>query len=169
MSAVAVTMAQPLTPAYAKLTDEQKELLNDALNDSKTMVSESQEKLTEMLNHWHILKDNFPQLPRALQDAINKIENDGFTSKVNYTLEKLEQFEGGLKKVTETKEDLEKAIDFYERYAPDSENPFRSLEVLSNFFKDVEKMLPEEQKYEAIKSPVTFMIRNGIVLFQGWH
>ena len=166
LAAVTATMAQSHTAAYAKLTDEQKEFLNDALETSKAMASESQEKLTEMLNHWQILKDNFPQLPRELQDAINKIENEGFTAKVNYTLGKLEQFEGGLKEVIDAKEDLEKAVDFYERYAPDSENPFRSLEVLSNFFKDVETLLPKEQKYEAIKAPVSFLIRTGIGYFR---
>jgi hypothetical protein len=160
------TMAQSDTPAYAKLTDEQKELLNDALETSKTMASESKEKLTDMLNHWQILKDNFPQLPRELQDAINKVENDGFTAKVNYTLGKLNQFEDGLKEVTDAKEDLEKVIDFYGRYAPDSENPFRSLEVMSNFFNDVLKLLPKEQEYEAIKDPVTFMMRTGMRYFR---
>ncbi len=166
LAAEVSTRAQQNTPAYAKLTDEQKELLNDALETSKTMASESQEKLTEMLNHWQILKDNFPQLPRELQEVINKIENEGFSAKVNYTLGKLEQFEGGLKEVMDAKEDLEKAVDFYGRYAPDSENPFRSLEVLSNFFKDVLTLLPKEQEYEAIKDPVSFMLRIGISYFK---
>ena len=166
MSAVASTMAQSGTAAYARLTDEQKEFLNDALETSKTMASDSQEKLKEMLNHWQILKDNFPSLPRELQDAINKIESEGFTAKVSYTLGKLEQFEGGLKEVMDTKEDLEKAVDFYGRYAPDPENPFRSLEVLSNFFNEVLNYLPKEQKYEAIKNPVTFMLRYGILYFK---
>ncbi|MFZ2286238.1 MAG: carboxypeptidase-like regulatory domain-containing protein [Bacteroidales bacterium] len=152
--------------AYLQLTDEQKETLDDALSTSKNMATESQEKLTEMLNHWNILKDNFQSLPPELQDAINKVEKDGFTAKVNYTLGKLKQFEGGLKEVMDVKEDLEKAVNFYERYAPDAENPFRSLEVMSNFFKDVEKLLPKEDKYEAIKSPVTFMIRTGINYFR---
>jgi hypothetical protein len=160
------TAAQTNAPAYMQLTDEQKEKLNDALDLSKSMVTESQEKLTEMLNHWGILKDNFHRLPPQLQNAINKIEGDGFTAKVNYTLGKLKQFEGGLKEVTDVRDDLESAINLYNRYAPDDQNPFRSLEVLSNLFTDVEKLLPEEQEYEAIKSPITFMIRTGIVYFR---
>lgn len=61
---------------------------------------------------------------------------------------------------------LKKAVNFYQRYAPDDQNPFRSLEVMSNFFHDVETLLPDEQEYEAIKSPVTFMIRTGIRYFR---
>ena len=166
LSGKVAIVAQPDSPAYAKLTDEQKELLNDALETSKTMASESKEKLTEMLNHWQILKDNFPHLPGELQDAINKVENDGFTAKVTYTIGKLDQFEEGLKEVTDAKENLEKAIDFYGRYAPDSENPFRSLEVISNLFNDVLRLLPKEEEYEAIKDPVTFMMRNGMRYFR---
>jgi hypothetical protein len=130
------------------------------------MASDSQEKLTEMLNNWQILKDNFQSLPPKLQDAINEAEADGFTAKVNYTLGKLKQFEGGLKEVIDVKEDIEKAVLFYERYAPDAENPFRSLEVMGSFFRDIETLLPKEQKYEAINSPVTFMIRTGITYFR---
>ncbi|MCU0459910.1 MAG: hypothetical protein MUE37_12575 [Bacteroidales bacterium] len=91
------TAAQSTAPAYMQLTDEQKEKLNDALELSKSMVTESQEKLTEMLNHWGILKDNFHRLPPQLQDAINKIEGEGFTAKVNFTIGKLKQFEGRLR------------------------------------------------------------------------
>ncbi len=166
MSAMFPVMAQQRTPAYAKLTDEQKATLNEALSSSKDIATESQEKLTEMLNNWNILKDNFQSLPPELQDAINRAEKDGFTAKVNFTLGKLKQFEGGLKEVMDVKEDIEKAVNFYERYAPNSENPFRSLEVMSNFFKDIEKLLPKEDKYEAINSPVTFMIRTGINYFR---
>ncbi|MDX9771914.1 MAG: carboxypeptidase-like regulatory domain-containing protein [Bacteroidales bacterium] len=158
--------AQTAPPAYMKLTDDQKETLSDALSTSQSMVKESQEKLTEMLNHWGILKDNFHRLPPELQKAINEAEKNGFTAKVNYTLGKLKQFEGGLKDVADVKEDIEKAVNFYERYAPDDQNPFRSLEVMSNFFEDVEKLLPEEKEYEAIRDPVTFMIRTGIRYFK---
>ncbi len=160
------TEAQSRKAAYLNLTDEQKEDLDDALSTSQSMVKESQEKLTEMLNHWGTLKKNFHRLPVQLQNAINDAEKAGFTAKVNYTLGKLKQFEGGLKDVMDAKDDIEKAIDFYERYAPDDQNPFRSLEVMSNFFEDVEKLLPDEQEYEAIKAPVTFMIRTGIRYFK---
>ena len=60
------TAAQTNAPAYMQLTDEQKEKLNDALTESQSMVKESQEKLTEMLNHWGILKDNFHRFPPQL-------------------------------------------------------------------------------------------------------
>ncbi len=153
-------------PAFEQLTDEQKETLDDILSTSKDMTTESQEKLTEMLANWQKLKDNFHRLPPELQKAVNDAEKAGFTAKVNYTLGKLKQFEGELKEVMDFKEDVEKAVNFYQRYAPDDQNPFRSLEVMSNFFHDVETLLPDEQEYEAIKSPVTFMIRTGIRYFR---
>lgn len=152
--------------AYLQLTDEQKETLDDVLSTSKDMVTESQEKLTEMLGEWQKLKDNFHRLPEPVQKAINDAEAAGLTAKVNYTLGKLKQFEGELKDVISVKEDIEKAINFYQRYAPDDQNPFRSLEVMSNLFEDVEKLLPDEQEYEAFKAPVTFMIRTGIRYFK---
>ena len=158
--------AQSRKAAYLNLTDEQKEDLDDALATSQTMVKESQEKLTEMLGQWQKLKDRYNDLPQSLRDAIDDAEKSGLTAKINYTLGKLKQFEGGLKDVMDVKEDIEKAIDFYERYAPDDQNPFRSLEVMSNFFEDVEKLLPDEQEYEAIKAPITFMIRTGIRYFK---
>lgn len=152
--------------AYMQLTDEQKETLDDVLSTSKDMVTESQENLTKMLGEWQTLKDQFHRLPEPVQNAINDAEAAGLTAKVNYTLGKLKQFEGELKDVISVKEDIEKAINFYQRYAPDDQNPFRSLEVMSNLFEDVEKLLPDEQEYEAFKAPVTFMIRTGIRYFK---
>ena len=152
--------------AYLQITDEQKETLDDVLSTSKEMAAKSQEKLTEMLSEWQKLKDNFQRLPPQLQKAINDAEEAGLTAKINYTMGKLKQFEGELKDVIGVKEDIEKAINFYQRYAPDDQNPFRSLEVMSNFFTDVETLLPDEQEYEAIKSPVTFMVRTGIRYFR---
>ncbi|MBE0679522.1 MAG: hypothetical protein IH592_12235, partial [Bacteroidales bacterium] len=148
--------------AYMQLTDEQKETLDDVLTTSKDITTESQEKLTQMLGEWQKLKDNFHELPEPMQKAINDADEAGLTAKINYTLGKLKQFEGELKDVIGVKEDIEKAVNFYQRYAPDDQNPFRSLEVMSNFFNDVEKLLPKEDKYEAFKAPVTFMIRTGI-------
>ncbi len=152
--------------AYLQLTDEQKETLDDALSTSQGMVTESQEKLTQMLGQWQKLKDNFHTLPPRLQKSINDADEAGLTAKITYTLGMLKQFEGELKDVIGVKEDIEKAINFYQRYAPDDQNPFRSLEVMSNFFNDVETLLPDEDKYEAFKSPVTFMVRTGIRYFR---
>lgn len=152
--------------AYLQLTDEQKETIDDVLTTSKDITTESQEKLTKMLGEWQKLKDKYDLLPEELQKAIDDAEKAGLTAKINYTLGKLKQFEGELKDVIGVKEDIEKAVNFYQRYAPDDQNPFRSLEVMSNLFEDVEKLLPDEQEYEALKDPVTFMIRTGIRYFK---
>lgn len=152
--------------AYLQLTDEQKEYLDDALTTSKDITTQSQEKLTQMLGEWQKLKDNYHELPEPLQKAINDAEEAGLTAKINYTLGKLKLFEGELKEVIGVKEDIEKAINFYQRYAPNEQNPFRSLEVMSNFFHDVETLLPAEDKYEAFKAPITFMVRTGIMYFR---
>lgn len=148
------------------LTPEEKETFDDLLATSKDISSESQTKLKQFLSNWEILTDNFPHLPPQLQDLINKANADGIKTKIGYTLSQLEKFDAGLKNISDTRDDIEKAINFYQRYVPDSENPFRSIEVMGNFFEDIEKLLPEEQKYEALKDPVVFLTRTGIRYFR---
>jgi len=167
LSAIFISaIAQTKTPVYLELTSEDKAKLNEALTTSKNISSESQEMLTDMLNNWNMLTDNFQHMPPKIQDAINSINNAEFRAKINYTLGKLKQFDAGLKEVTDVKEDLEKAVDFYDRYAPDAENPFRSLEVMENIFKDLENLLPKEQKYEALRDPASFLVRTGLRYFR---
>ena len=161
-----ISIAQTKTPVYLELTSEDKETLNEVLTTSKNISGESQEMLTDMLNNWNMLTDNYQHMPPKIQDAINSINNAEFRAKINYTLGKLKQFDAGLKEVTDVKEDLEKAVEFYNRYAPDAENPFRSLEVMENIFKDLENLLPKEQKYEALRDPASFLVRTGLRYFR---
>lgn len=148
------------------VNSEDKALIEDIIATSQTISSESQEKLQEIEDNWQKLKDNFQNLPKPLQDKINQLDNNGFSRQLSGFKNQFEQFDGGLKDLLDKKEKIDKVIYFYDRYRPDSQNPFRSLEVLKNIFDDVESLLPEEGDYDYIKKPYVWLIRTGIRYFK---
>lgn len=145
---------------------EDKALIEDIIETSQTISAESQAKLQEISDNWQKLKDDFPNLPKPLQDKINQLDNNGFSRQLSGFKNQFEQFDEGLKGLLDKKEKIDKVIYFYERYRPDSQNPFRSLEVMKNIFDDVESLLPEEGDYDYIRKPYIWLIRTGIRYFK---
>lgn len=148
------------------LTSEQKADLEDIISTSKDISKESQEKLQEALDRWEKLENNFANLPKPVQDKINEINRSGFKQKIKAFQKQFKSFDDGLDYLLDKKEKIDQVIYFYDRYRPDSQNPFRSLEVLENAFTDVESLLPEEQEYEYIRNTTVWLIRTGIRYFR---
>ncbi|MFC1528057.1 carboxypeptidase-like regulatory domain-containing protein [Candidatus Neomarinimicrobiota bacterium] len=148
------------------MTSEEKAEVEDAIETSKTMSSQSQEKLQQFLDGWKKLENKWPDLPTEVQVLINKANTAGLKSKIGATQDKLKQFDSGLQSIMDKKEKLDQVIGFYDRYRPDSENPFRSLEVMENLLTDLETLLPKEQEYEVFKNTTAFLIRTGIRYFK---
>jgi len=148
------------------LTSEDKAKVEDALETSQTMSSESQEKLQQFLDGWKKLEKKYPDLPPEVQRLINKANTAGLKSKIGATQDKFKQFDSGLQSLMDKKEKIDQVIGFYDRYRPDSENPFRSLEVMENLLTDLETLLPKEQEYEVFKNTTAFLIRTGIRYFK---
>jgi hypothetical protein len=145
---------------------EEKVQVEDIINTSKKISKESKEKIEDYLKKWEKLEDDFPHLPKPMQDFINKMNAAGLKSKLRNTLNSLKLFDSGLEAIMKKKEDVDRVIYFYDRYVPDSQNPFRSLEVLNNVFTDAESLLPDEVKYEYIKKPSVWLIRVGLRYFK---
>ncbi len=144
------------------LNEDEKATVEDIIEVTKNTSKESQEKLQEGLDLWRKLEDDFPNLSPALQQKINQLNASGLKSKLRGFQNQFKKFDSGLEYLENKKEKIDKVIHFYDRYVPDSENPFRSLEVLNNLFEDVESLLPKEQKYEYIKNTSAWLARIGI-------
>ncbi|MEN8118644.1 MAG: carboxypeptidase-like regulatory domain-containing protein, partial [Bacteroidota bacterium] len=148
------------------LSEKDKADVVDIIETSKTISAESQAKIKDYLGKWEQLENNFPNLPGYMQDFINKMNAAGIKTKLNATLKGFEKYDTGLKGLMDKKEKVDQVINFYDRYKPDSQNPFRSLEVLNNIFTDAESLLPEETEYEYIRKPTVWLIRVGIGYFK---
>jgi hypothetical protein len=148
------------------MTPEEKAKVEDTIEISKTMSSQSQEKLQQFLDGWQKLEKKLPDLPPEVQKLIKKTNAAGLKSKIGAVQGKLKQFDSGLQSIMDKKEKLDQVIGFYDRYRPDSENPFRSLEVMENLLTDLETLLPKEQEYEVFKNTTAFLIRTGIRYFK---
>lgn len=165
MSAAAGTAQERETLDFL-LNEEEKAQFLDIISTSETVSKQSQEKLEGFLSQWQKLKDNFENLPPELQNMINTLENEGLSSKVNQALGGLQKFNSGVAKFKDWKGKADTVINFYDRYRPDKENPFRSLEVLNNLFEDLEKLLPEEKEYEAFRNTTAWLIRTALRYFR---
>ncbi len=149
------------------MTSEEKAEVEDIIERSKTMSAEAQGKLQEALDSWGKLQDHFEKYPLELQDLINKVNAAGLKTKIITVQGKLKKFDSGLQSIMDKKEKVDQVIGFYDRYRPDADNPFRSLEVLENLLTDIESFaLPEEQEYEALKNTPVFLIRTAIRYFK---
>lgn len=144
------------------LSENDKEHVVDIIETSKTISEESQAKIKDLLSKWEQLEKNFLNLPKSMQDYINKLNAAGLKTKLNATLKSFEKYDAGLKSLLDKKEKIDRVIYFYDRYRPDSQNPFRSLEVLNNVFTDAESLLPDEVEYEYVRNPTAWLIRTGI-------
>jgi len=144
------------------LSENEKEDVVDIIETSQTISTESQAKIKDLLGKWEQLENDFPKLPKSMQDYVNKLNAAGLKTKLNATLKSFETYDAGLKSLLDKKEKVDKVIHFYDRYKPDSQNPFRSLEVLNNVFTDAESLLPKEVKYEFVRNPTAWLIRTGI-------
>lgn len=141
------------------VNSEDKATIEDITQETS---KETQEKLQEALDNWAKLEKYFAILPKAVQDKINEINRSGLRNKIKGFQSLFKQFDSGLNEILDKKEKLDILINFYSRYKPDSQNPFRSLEVLNNVFTDIESLLPEEQEYEFFKNTTIWLIRTGI-------
>ena len=148
------------------LNSEDKANLEDIISTSQDISKESQEKLTEALNRWEELESKFAYLPKSAQDKINEINRSGFKGKIKAFQNLFGEFDSGLNDLLDKKEKIDQVIYFYDRYKPDNQNPFRSLEVLENAFTDVESLLPKEKKYEYFRNTTVWLIRTGIRYFK---
>ncbi len=144
------------------LDDNDKATAVDILSTTQEISKEAQEDLKKGLDTYNKLEKNFLNLPPALQNVIKGLRDNGFAKKITDSLAKFKKFDSGLNKLLDKKEKLDIIIHFYDRYAPDSENPFRSLEVLHNAFTDIESLLPKEVEYEYLRNPTVWLIRTGI-------
>ncbi len=148
------------------LTSEEKADLEDVISTSQDISKESQAKLKEALERWERLEKNIDRLPKPVQDKIREINRAGFKNKIKAFQNQFKNFDDGLSDLLDKKEKIDQVIYFYDRYRPDSQNPFRSLEVLENAFTDVESLLPEEQEYEYFRNTSVWLIRTGIRYFR---
>ncbi len=149
------------------LTEEEKENFNDVLKTAKDTSTQAQEHFQTFLDKWEWLRTNFATLPEPVQNAFNKLNNAGISSKVSSAKDFLGQFNSGIDKFYEGKGKVDSALNFLDRYAPDKDNPFRSLEVLKNLLDDAESLLPDD---ENLKDPasktIVWLIRTGIDYFR---
>lgn len=148
------------------MTSEEKAVVEEVIETSKTISSVSQEKLQQFLDNWRKLEDNFVNLSPKLQRWLNKANSAGLKNKIGAVQGKFKQFDSGLQSLMDKKEKIDQVIGFYDRYRPDSENPFRSLEQIKSLLTDLESLLPKEQEYEALKNTTAFLIRTGIGYFK---
>ncbi len=163
---VKISTAQERDALDVILDENDKAQIEDIIATSQAISKESQEKLKEAIEQWEKLEENFPNLPKPLQDKINEINQSGLKNKIKAFQKQFKQFDKGLKYLLDKKEELDQVIYFYDRYSPDSQNPFRSLEVMENAFTDIESWLPEEQEYEYIKNTSAWLIRTGLRYFK---
>lgn len=143
------------------LSENDKDNVVLVIETSKSVSQESQAKIKDLLGKWDKLNKT-PNLPQGVQDYIKKLKDAGLKAKLNATLKNFETFDAGLKNLLDKKAKVDRVIHFYDRYKPDSENPFRSLEVLNNVFEDAETLLPNKVDYEYIRNPTAWLIRTGI-------
>ena len=144
------------------LSENDKEDVVAIIKTSKTISEESQAKIKDLLSKWEQLEKIILSLPESMQVYIKKLNDAGLKTKLNATLKSFETYDAGLKSLLDKKAKIDRVIHFYDRYKPDPQNPFRSLEVLNNVFTDAESMLPKEVKYEYVRNPTAWLIRTGI-------
>ncbi|NOR76672.1 MAG: hypothetical protein GQ525_16130 [Draconibacterium sp.] len=136
----------------------------DFIEATQKTSKETQAMLQEGLENWKKLDTDFAYLnpSHPLRKMIDKVNASGFKNIIGGYQKRFKNFDSGLSNLLDKKEKLDNIIYFYDRYAPDKENPFRSLEVLNNAFTDVESLLPKEVEYEYFKNTSAWLIRTGI-------
>ncbi|MCU7837446.1 MAG: hypothetical protein KZQ83_19670 [gamma proteobacterium symbiont of Taylorina sp.] len=148
------------------MSEEEKAGLENFIETSKTISSQSQQKFDDFLEKWKKLEENFPELDPRIQKKIDEINAAGLKTKISKVKKTFKKFDDGLEHLMNKKAKADKLISFYDRYRPDTSDPFRSLEVMQNLFTDLESFLPDEKKNEMLKNTPVWLIRTGIVYFK---
>jgi hypothetical protein len=141
-----------------------KATVEDVIETTQKTSKETQEKIQEGLDKWKKLESDSKGLSPShpLRIMIDKVNATGFKNKIGAYQKHFKRFDSGLSNLLAKKEKLDNIIHFYDRYKPDAQNPFRSLEVLNNVFTDVESLLPKEKEYEYFRNTTVWLIRTGI-------
>ena len=149
------------------MSEEQKQDFYDYVNTAKKSAEETKEKLDTFLKGWNWILDHFASFSPEAREAINKLNNAGAKSKVEGVSNFLGEFNSQIDGAMEEKGKLDKVLTIIDRYKPEKDNPFRSLEVLKNLFDDLESLLPDPEKTPDPVSKVTIkLIKIGIDYFR---
>ncbi len=140
------------------MTEEQKQEFYDYVNAAKKTAAETKEKLESFLKGWNWILDHFASFSPEAREAINKLNNAGAKSKVESASNFLGEFNSQIDEAMESKGKLDKVLTIIDRYKPEKDNPFRSLEVLKNLLDDLESLLPDPDKTKDPVSKVTIKL-----------
>jgi len=146
------------------LSQEERQQLADMYNTLKDTTKQSQTKLKKYSEKWTQIKEKYgnAQYPSILK-LINKMEGAGVTHKLNTALKGLGKVEQGLNQIDSAAGKIQPYVNFYNRYKPDSENPMRPLEQISNLLEDLNLQI---KKYDPSGGIVTKPIRAIIEFYQ---
>lgn len=147
------------------LTEEQKAKVGDYVEAAEATSSKLQNGLKKINKGLEQLNNNYQHLDKKSQQLID-LGNRTLKKQVNNTLNIAKGFDAGLKKAKSAKEKLDNILGLYDRFRPQPDNPYRSLEVIINLLEQAESLLPDEIFLEQVRNPPVFLIRTGINYFK---
>lgn len=147
------------------LTEEQKAKVGDYVEAAEATSSKMQKGLNKINKGLEELNNNYQHLDKKSQKLID-LGNRTLKKQVNNTLGIAKSFDSSLKKAKSAKEKLDNIVGLYDRFRPQPDNPYRSLEVIINLLEQAEGLLPDEVFLEQIRNPPVFLIRTGINYFK---
>jgi len=153
---------EELTLEQAQQVAENFQALRDSLSQGKEQVEALQQKIARIKQHQDWL--NNPTYGRKLQQALDALEANGLTSKLQATHDTLSTISRSADLINDKAEQIkghfDKVKDFYDKWHPDSNNPVRPLELVGNGLEELESLIQkiDPSPDNMLTKPITAII-----------
>jgi len=147
------------------MTSEQKAIMEDNIEAVNKTNSQMRKGLGTILGGLEKANDDFANQSPKMQKLIN-LGNATLKKQANNALGMLQESNKIMEKAGSVKKKLNGILQFYDKFKPEPDNPYRSLEVIINLLDEAEALLPDKVWLEEFRNSPVFMIRTGIGYFK---
>lgn len=159
---LALFFFQPFTMESA---EEDEEKIWDAIEATKASAEQGGQKLLDYLKKWEdFTSKNFSKFPIKMQGLVNRI-NRLAKGKVAVTAKWMKDLSSGAGKILKARRNAQAAVDLYENFKPNSEDPFQSINLMLQLTEYLDSKCQNEWKDWAtnpVSSSMKFMVRSFV-------